>query len=69
MNVHQYVAIGQKSFPALIDRREGNVEEVTTYDRTHFLDYTTVLKAGDPVVVTVKGTLHAFARAAGLLRS
>ena len=65
MNVHQYVDIGWKSFPALIDRHEGNVEEVTTYDRTHFLDYTTVLKAGDPAMVTVKGTLHAFARGSG----
>jgi hypothetical protein len=65
MNVHQYVDIAWKSFPALIDRNEDNVEEVTTYDRTHFLDYTTVLKAGDPVVVTVKGTLHAFARGSG----
>jgi hypothetical protein len=65
MNVHQYVDIAWKSFPVLIDRNEDNVEEVTTYDRTHFLDYTTVLKAGDPVVVTVKGTLHAFARGSG----
>jgi hypothetical protein len=65
MNVHQYVDIGWKSFPALIDRNEDNVEEVTTYDRTHFMDYTTVLKVGDPVVVTVKGTLHAFARGSG----
>jgi hypothetical protein len=65
MNVHQYVDIGWKSFPVLIDRNEGNVEEVTTYDRTQFLDYTTVLKAGDPVVVTVKGKLHAFARGSG----
>jgi len=65
MNVNQYVDIGWQSFPALIDRDESNVEEVTTYDRTQFLDYTTVLKAGDPVVVTVKGTLHAFARGSG----
>ena len=65
MNVHQYVDIAWKAFPALIDRSEDNVEEVTTYDRTQFLDYTTVLKAGDPVVATIKGTLHAFARGSG----
>ena len=59
MNVNQYVDLPWKSFPALIDREESNAEEVTTYDRTHFFDYTTVLKAGDPVVVTVKGELHA----------
>jgi hypothetical protein len=65
MNVHQYVDIGWKSFPALVDRHESNAEEVTTYDRTQFLDYTTVLKAGDPVVVTLQGKLHAFARGSG----
>ncbi len=66
MNVNQYVDIGWQSFPALIDRNESNDEEVATYDRTQFFDYTpVVLKAGDPVVVTVKGTLHAFARGGG----
>jgi hypothetical protein len=65
MNVNQYTDIGWKSFPALIDRSESNDEEVTTYDRTQFFDYTTVLKAGDPVVVTVKGTVHATARGSG----
>jgi len=66
MNVHQYVDIGWQQFPALIDRNESNDEEVTTYDRTQFFDYTpVVLKAGDPVIVTVKGTLHAFARGSG----
>jgi hypothetical protein len=66
MNVHQYVDIGWQQFPALIDRNESNDDEVTTYDRTQFFDYTpVVLKAGDPVVVTVKGTLHAFARGSG----
>ena len=65
MNAHQYVDIGKKSFPPLIDRDEDNVEEVTTYDRTNFFDYTTVLKAGDPVIVTVSGTLDANARGGG----
>jgi hypothetical protein len=65
MNAYQYVDIGWKSFPALIDRDESNVEEVTTYDRTHFLDYTTVLKAGDPVIVTVRGVLEADAHGGG----
>jgi len=65
MNAHQYADIGKKNFPALIDRDEDNVEEVTTYDRTNFFDYTTVLKAGDPVIVTVNGTLDASARGGG----
>lgn len=65
MNVNQFVDVGWKTFPALIDRKEDNVEEVTTYDRTGFFDYTTVLKAGDPVIVTVSGVLKAFARGGG----
>lgn len=65
MNAHQYVDIGKKVFPALIDRDEDNVEEVTTYDRTHFFDYTTVLKAGDPVIVTVGGVIDAQAHGGG----
>jgi hypothetical protein len=66
MNVNQYVDIGWQDFPALVDRNESNDEEVTTYDRTKFFDYTpVVLKAGDPVVVTVNGTVHAFARGSG----
>lgn len=59
MNVNQYVDIGWNSFPALIDVEKQNVESVTQYDRTHFFDYTTVLKGGDPVVITVNGTLDA----------
>ena len=66
MNVHQYVDIGWKSFPALIDRKEDRTLKRSPPTTEHsFLDYTTVLKAGDPVVVTVKGTLHAFARGGG----
>ncbi len=65
MNVNQYVDVGWRGFPALIDRNEDNVEEVTNYDHTGFFDYTTVLKGGDPVVVTVSGALHAFARGGG----
>src|SRR5580765_4271046 len=65
MNAHQYVDIGWKTFPALIDRDEDNVEEVTSYDRTHFFDYTTVLRAGDPAIVTVKGALDASAHGGG----
>jgi hypothetical protein len=62
MNVNQYVDFGWKEFPALIDRHEDNIEAVVNYDRTGFFDYTAVLKAGDPVIVTVGGTLRAFAR-------
>jgi hypothetical protein len=65
MNAHQYVDIGWRGFPALIDRDEDNVEEVTNYDRTQFFDYTTVLKAGDPVIVTVKGALDTSAHGGG----
>jgi len=65
MNVHQYVDFGWKDFPLLIDRKEDNAEEVTTYDRTGFFDYTAVLKAGDPVVVTFKGIVDASARGGG----
>jgi len=65
MNAHQYVDIGWKTFPALIDRDEDNAEEVTTYDLTRFFDYTTVLKAGDPAIVTVKGALDASAHGGG----
>jgi hypothetical protein len=65
MDAYQYVDIGWKDFPALIDRDESNVEEVTSYDRTHFFDYTTVLKAGDPVIVTVRGVIDADAHGGG----
>jgi len=61
MNVHQYVSAGWKDFPPLLYVEKSNVNEVTNYDRTHFLDYTTALRAGDPVIVTVKGVVHAFA--------
>src|SRR5207249_2674247 len=65
MNVRQYVDFGWKDFPLLIDRKEDNAEEVTTYDRTGFFHYTAVLKAGDPVVVTSKGIVDASARGGG----
>lgn len=65
MNVHQFVDHPWKSFPALIDHRESNAELVKQYDRGNFFDYTAVLKAGDPVVVTVKGTVDAQARGGG----
>jgi hypothetical protein len=65
MNVNQYVDLGWKSFPALVDRNESNVEEVTLYDRTNFFDYTSVLKAGDPAIVTLSGTLKARALGGG----
>ena len=63
MNVHQYVDIGVKSFPALIDEEHDNADAVRTYDRTQFFDYTTVLKEGDPVTATV--TVRPWAQAAG----
>ncbi len=65
MNIHQFVDHPWKSFPALIDKKETNTEQVTHYDRTNFFDYTAVLKAGDPVVVTVKGIVDAQARGGG----
>ena len=60
MNVHQYTDDGWKDFPLLYVENQ-NVEETVSYDRTHFLDYTVGLRAGDPVVVTVKGTVLASA--------
>lgn len=64
MNVHQYTDDGWKDFPLLYVENQ-NVEEVVSYDRTHFLDYTVGLRAGDPVVVTVKGTVLASAHGGG----
>jgi len=64
MNVHQYADSGWKDFPLLyIDKQ--NADEITSYDRTHFLDYTTGLRAGDPVVVTAKITVEALADGGG----
>jgi hypothetical protein len=58
MNVHQYVDAGWKTFPKFLDRVEQNVNEISNFDRTGFFDYTTPLRAGDPVVVTLRG--HVF---------
>jgi len=59
MNVHQYTDSGWHDFPALLDVEKDNTDEVTSFDRTFFLDYTTGLRVGDPVVVTVKGVVLA----------
>lgn len=64
MNAHQYTDIGWHDFP-LVHVEKDNADEVTSYDRTHFLDYTTGLRAGDPVVVTVKGVVEASAHGGG----
>jgi hypothetical protein len=64
MNVHQYADTGWQDFPLLnIDKQ--NTDEIASYDRTHFLDYTTGLRMGDPVVVTVKGTVEALGHGGG----
>jgi hypothetical protein len=60
MNVHQYVSAGWKGFPALLDIKKEHAQEVTSFDRTFFLDDTASLRAGDPVVITVKGVVEAF---------
>jgi hypothetical protein len=60
MNVHQYVNGGWKSFPPLLDVKKEHAQEITNFDRTFFLDDTAALRAGDPVVVTVKGVVEAF---------
>ena len=60
MNAYQYAYLGWQTFP-LINRDEDNVDEVTTYDRTHFFDYNAVLKANDPVLVFTKIRLKAVA--------
>jgi hypothetical protein len=64
MNVHQYTDSGWHDFPVL-DVEKDNTDEVTSYDRTHFFDYTAGLRGGDPVVVTVKGVVHASAHGGG----
>ena len=64
-NVHQYTDIGWKDFPALLDVEKDNTEEVTNFDRTFFLDYTTQLRAGEPVIVTAKGIVQAYAHGGG----
>lgn len=64
MNVHQYADTGWQDFP-LLNIQKQNADEITSYDRTHFLDYTTGLRMGDPVVVTVKGTVEALGHGGG----
>lgn len=64
MNAYQYAYLGWQTFP-LINRDEDNVDEVTTYDRTHFFDYNAVLKANDPVLVFTKIRLKAVAAGDG----
>lgn len=65
MNAHQYTDNGWKDFPALLDIEKDNTEEVTNFDRTFFLDYTAELRAGDPVIVTAKGVVQAYAHGGG----
>lgn len=65
MNAHQYFDIGWQDAPTLLDVEKDNTEEVTNFDRTFFLDYTTQLRGGDPVVVTVNGTVMAYAHGGG----
>jgi hypothetical protein len=60
MNVHQYSDGGWKDFPPLLNVEKQNAQEVDNFDRTFFFDYTTALRAGDPVVVTVRGTVEGF---------
>lgn len=64
MNVHQYSDYGWQD-TTLIDIEKQNTNEVTSYDRTQFFSYTAALRAGDPVVVTVKGSVQASAHGAG----
>jgi hypothetical protein len=64
-NVHQNSDIGWKDFPTLLDVEKDNTEEVTNFDRTFFLDYTAQLRGGEPVIVTAKGVVQAYAHGAG----
>jgi hypothetical protein len=64
LNVHQYADTGWQDFP-LLDIEKENADEITSYDRTHVLDYTTGLRIGDPVIVTVRGTAEALAHGGG----
>jgi hypothetical protein len=65
MNVNQYSESGWHDFPALLDVEKDNADEVTSFDRTFFFDYTTGLRAGDPVVVTIKGDVGATCHGGG----
>jgi hypothetical protein len=64
MDAHQYTSNGWQNW-TLLDVEKDNVDEVESYERTHFLDYTAALRAGDPVVVTVKGQVYASAHGGG----
>jgi len=64
MNVNQYAMAGWHDFP-ILNASNDNVDEIVSYDRTHFFDYTTGLRAGDPVVVVVKGIVEATAHGGG----
>lgn len=63
--VHQYVSSAWKDFPALLDVKKSNASEVSNYDRTVFLDHTAALRAGDPVIFTVKGVVEGFSHGGG----
>lgn len=65
MNAHQYFDIGWQDAPTPIDVENDNTEQVTDYDRTLFPYYTTTLRGGDPVIVTVNGTVKATAHGGG----
>ena len=63
--VHQYVSTPWKDHPPLLDVEKQNTSEVTNFDRTFFLDQTAALRAGDPVIFTVKGVVYGFSHGGG----
>ena len=64
LQVHQYIDKPAKDFP-IFDIENDNVDEIKNYDRTHFIYDTASLRAGDPVIVTVKGVVEAYAHGGG----
>lgn len=63
--VHQYVNTPWKNFPALLDIEKQNTNEITLYDHVAFSDHSAVLRAGDPVIFTLKGRVEAFSHGGG----
>lgn len=64
MRVHQYGDMPWQE-TVLLDVGASNADETISYDLTKFFDYSAALRGGDPVVVTVKGTVEASAHGAG----
>jgi hypothetical protein len=65
MSANQYIDLTWQNFPSPIDANGDNIDEFESYDRTIFFDYSAPLRQGDPVIVTTRITLNAFANGSG----